>query len=35
MGTDATVAFQYSLPESGQLSFASWKRPVVTEYSVP
>jgi len=35
MGTDATVAFQDSLPESGQWSFASWKRPVVTECSVP
>jgi hypothetical protein len=35
VGTDATVAFHDSLPESGQWNFASWKRPVVTERSVP
>jgi hypothetical protein len=31
VGTDATVAFHDSLPESGQWNFASWKRPLVTE----
>lgn len=35
MDTDATVAFQDSLPESGQWSFASWKRLIVTECNVP
>jgi len=34
-GTDATVAFQDSLPESGQWNFASWKRSVVADCSVP
>jgi hypothetical protein len=35
MGTDATATFQdYSL-ESGQWNFASWKRSVITECSVP
>ena len=35
MGTDTTVAFQDSLPESGQWNFASWKLSVVTECSMP
>jgi hypothetical protein len=34
-GTDATVAYQDQLPKSGQWKFAFWKRPVVTERSVP
>jgi hypothetical protein len=35
MGTDATVAFQDSLPESGQWDCISWKRSVVNDWSVP
>ncbi len=33
-GTDATVAFQDSLPKSGQWNFVSWQQPVITECSV-
>jgi len=35
VGTEATVLSSDSLPESSQWGFASWKRPVATEYNVP
>ena len=35
LGTDATFSFQDSLWESGQWNFASWKRPIVSQCSVP
>lgn len=34
LGTDATVVFQDSLPESGRWNLTPWKRPVVNECSV-